>query len=76
MSDAVLGHMVFGWGAPPIREQAPMLAADDAEHFQKDADAIIRLHMRGVLTDGQRNSAITRLHKRIARDARATSPTP
>lgn len=68
-----LGHMTFGWGAAPIAEQAPMLSANDAAHFQQDADAIIRLHVRSVLSDGERSRAITRLHKSIATRAQETT---
>ncbi len=66
MTAGSIRHMSFGWGAPPIREQAPMLSPDDATAFQADADTIIRLHIRGVLTDAERSRAITRLHKAIA----------
>ena len=61
-----LGHMSFGWDAPSIAEQAPVLGKEEAEHFQRDADALIRLHVRGVINDGERDRAITRLHKAIA----------
>lgn len=73
MPNEALGHMSFGWGAPPIREQAPMLSPADATAFQTDADTLIRLHVRGVLSDGERNRAITRLHKAIAGAARIRS---
>lgn len=75
MSETKLGHMSFGWGAPKIHEQAPMLADETAAHFQQDADAIFRLHVRSVLSDGERNRAIARLHKAIFAAALA-KPTP
>lgn len=62
-----LDHMAFGWGAPPICEQAPSLSPKDATAFQTDADTLIRLHIRGVLNDAERDRAIKRLHKSIAR---------
>ena len=66
-----LTDMSFGWGAPKIQEQAPMLAQEDAAAFQADADAIIRLHVRQVLSDTERDRAIRRLHAAIFRKAKA-----
>jgi hypothetical protein len=67
-------HLVFGWGAPPFAEQLPSLGAVEAEHFDKDNAAIIRLHMRGFLTDAERNRAIRRVTKEIRAKLAKLSP--
>lgn len=60
-------YLEFGWNAAPFAQQLPQLTALDAEHFDKDNAAIIRLHMRGFITDGERDRAISR----VTRDVRA-----
>lgn len=62
-----LGHLVFGWAAPSFAEQVPSLSAENAEHFDKDNAAIVRLHLRGLLSDGERDKAIKRTHRAIVR---------
>ena len=39
----------------------------DIDHFQKDADAITRLKIRGLLTDSQSDSARKKLMKELAK---------
>jgi hypothetical protein len=58
-------HAVFGWGAPPFKEQFPQMDDKTAHNFDLDNAAIIRLHIHGVLTDSQRDSAIRKVTKRI-----------
>lgn len=58
-------QIIFGWGAEPMQQQFPQLSAADAAHFDKDNVAIIRLHVRGLLTDKERDAAIKRATKRI-----------
>jgi hypothetical protein len=51
-------RVIFGWAAPPIKEQFPEIDAETAAHFDKDNEAMVRLHIRGFLTDSQRNAAM------------------
>lgn len=60
----------FGWGAPPMKEQHPVIPADDAAQFDKDNEAIIRLSVRGIITPSQRDYAIKRVTKRIGETIR------
>ena len=50
--------IAFGWGAAPIPEQLPMLPKDDADHFEADHKALVRLHVRGVISDKERDRAV------------------
>lgn len=61
----------FGWDAPPMKEQHPVLNAYVAEHFDKDNVAVIRLHVRGLITDSQRDAAFRKLTKKIGSAIRA-----
>lgn len=65
MKDQPNNSVEFGWGAPPIGEQFPIIPADIAEHFDKDSKAIIRLSIRGIIPDSQKNAAFKRLTKSI-----------
>lgn len=47
----------MGWGAPPIKEQHPILDDDVAEHFDRDNQALSRLTVRGLLTSSQAEAA-------------------
>ena len=53
--------------APPMHEQlgVPEQAAD---HVQKDADAIVRLSVRGILSESERDRACKRMLKRMERE--------
>jgi len=55
----------FGWGAPPMGTQHPVIPAEAAEHFDKDNMAVVRLHLRGLITDSQRDAAFKKLTKKI-----------
>jgi len=57
--DIVLGAM-----CPKLSEQIPYLS----EHYDRDADAITRLVIRGLLTDGEATKAHKRLLKHIQRE--------
>ena len=59
-------HIQFGALAPSLRDQ---LGAALPSHFQDDADAITRLHVRGVLSDSEAQRARKRLISAIHRDA-------
>ena len=57
----------FGWARKPMREQ---LAKHDfppplVDALDRDADAIIRLHVRGLIGDRDRDRAIERAKKRF-----------
>lgn len=57
----------FGWGAPPMKEQFPEMSDHDAEHFDKDNQALTRLRIRGYLTDSARDAALKKIGKAIAK---------
>ena len=59
----------FGAMAAPLSEQLQGCDIDtnDLNHFQKDADAIVRLAVRGLITDSTKTSAHRKLIKNIAR---------
>jgi hypothetical protein len=59
-------HAAFGWGAPPFQEQFPTLSAEDAHHFDADNEALMRLRVRGYLTDRERDNAIEKITKRLS----------
>ena len=61
----------FGWGAPPMSEQHPVLGAETAENFDKDNMAITRLSLRDLITDAQKRDAFQRLTKKIEKAIRA-----
>jgi hypothetical protein len=64
--------LVFGALAEPILDQlreqgvrASILSSVDALNFQKDADAITRLAVRGILPEAEKRAAHRRLLRRI-----------
>lgn len=63
----------FGWGAPSFAEQLPQLSAKDAEAADADNKAIIRLSVRGILTETERDRAIKRATRRIEAALRKAS---
>ena len=49
--------LAFGWSAPSIKEQIEAFGPTDVdakeiEQWQKDADAILRCALRGIITPG------------------------
>lgn len=60
----------FGWGAPPMREQHPVLSDEVAAHFDKDNEALIRLSLRGYLTNSAKHAAMKKITKRIGAEIR------
>ncbi len=66
-------QIIFGWGAPTFKEQCPELPNDVADHFQKDSEALMRLRIRGYVTDSQRNAITTKLVKEIAKAVAKTT---
>lgn len=74
-------EVIFGWGAPPVKQQHPVLPDDVAAHFDKDNEALIRLSLRGYLTDGQKRAAMAKITRRIGKEiqhalSEAGSPKP
>jgi hypothetical protein len=66
----------FGAMAPKLAEQIPddvCVDAGDLLHWQKDADAITRLAIRGVITDSQARAGRQKLVQRIAKAARGVA---
>lgn len=63
-------EVVFGWGAPPVKEQHPILSSHVAHHFDEDNKALMRLSIRGYLTDSQKNAAIKKMTARIGSEIR------
>ena len=57
--------IMFGAEADSIKKQVPELPSKDALHFQRDADAITRLTVRGIIAYGDANRARKRLVKMI-----------
>ena len=61
--------MIFGAFADPIADQllkqGVNASSNDCEHWQKDADAITRLSVRGLITRTERYKADRRLMSRI-----------
>jgi hypothetical protein len=61
--------VVFGAKSPPLSEQLAGFDLDPEKikHWQKDADAIARLSVRGILSESETEKARKRLVNRIAR---------
>lgn len=60
--------IAFGALCKPIKSQLPdgyAIPAATCKHLQKDADAITRLSVRGLLTDSERLRARKRLMNQI-----------
>lgn len=59
----------FGALAPPIYEQ---LDTDEElmAHYQMDADAVVRLAVRGMLSEAETHRARKRILKRVIREYR------
>lgn len=70
----------FGWGAAPMIEQHPILDEDSAMHFDRDNAAIIRLSVRGLITEAEKSNAFKKLTKsielKIKAALRASATTP
>lgn len=56
----------MGWGAPPMKEQHPVLPDEVCEQFDKDNDAICRLSLRGMLTQSQADAARKKYVAKVA----------
>jgi prephenate dehydratase len=60
-------HVRFGALAPPLAAQLHGLNidADRLDNLQKDADAVTRLYVQGLLTEQQAERALRKLSRRI-----------
>jgi hypothetical protein len=69
MSDISRRTVDFGWGRKPIPEQLANsgILLERLAQADIDADAICRLHIRGLLTDRERDNAIRRAVRRMQR---------
>ncbi len=56
----------MGWGAAPIKQQHPVLPNEIAEQFDKDNEAITRLHLRGLITASAAESARRKYASKVA----------
>lgn len=60
--------ITLGAMEPPLTEQLKGLASnEDLSHLQRDAQAITRCHIRGLISDRESDKARRRLIKRIER---------
>ncbi len=62
--------IAFGALAPKLSKQFPGLKPPHAGRFDRDSEAITRLHVRGLLPDGEASKARTRLLKAIGKHLR------
>jgi hypothetical protein len=56
----------MGWGAPPMKEQHPILPDVVCQQLDKDNDAICRLSLRGMLTQSQADAARKKYVAKVA----------
>lgn len=65
-------HIELGALAPKLSEQLKdsIIPKDDLKHFDLDATAISRLHVRGMLNDSQTRQARTKLLKKLEATAK------
>jgi hypothetical protein len=68
----------MGWGAPPMKEQHPVLSDHICEQFDADNEAICRLSLRGILTQSQASAGREKYVKQVEKAIRAalTEPMP
>ena len=60
--------LTFGAMVPPLREQLAGVKAGKVAHWQRDADAITRLAVRGLLPDAQVRKCRQKLMNQIAKE--------
>jgi hypothetical protein len=69
-------YLDLGWGREPMTVQLDgIVGRQDADHFEKDADALMRLRIRGYITDSQLSSISGKIIKRVERTAKRATPT-
>jgi hypothetical protein len=67
VKDSIMGEIDLGWGRKPLAEQLAGMKFEPGaiEHAEKDADAVLRLHLRSLITTSMREHAMTRLIRRL-----------
>jgi hypothetical protein len=67
MGDGMIIELRLGAFCAPLSEQLPpgLVADEPLTHLQRDADAITRLKVRGLLTDAEVAAAQRRLIEKI-----------
>lgn len=62
-----MSGITFGAMVDPLRKQleGSGIDAGTMNHLQRDVDAIVRLHIRGLLTDSEMKKACTRFVKKV-----------
>ncbi len=68
--------ITFGAMAEPIDAQVPELSRENADRLQRDAEAITRLHVRGLLTDTETRNSRRRFMKELMEILRREKPAP
>lgn len=71
MSEAVAIRLSFGALSPPLRQQfkdSGVRPPVGLKHLQRDADAITRLAVRGLLSEGEAGRCRVRLAQSIRKD--------
>lgn len=58
-------YVEMGWGAPPMKEQHPILDTDTAAHFDEDNKSISRMLIRGLITRSQADAARKKYVKKV-----------
>lgn len=60
----------LGWAARPFKEQFPQLPDETAAHLDADNKALIRLRLRGYLTDSARDNITKKIGKAVEKAVR------
>lgn len=64
----------FGWGAKPFIDQFPSMDKSAAANFDKDNEAMIRLRLRGYLTDSQRDQVMKKIANSVGKSISSSTP--
>lgn len=55
----------LGWSARPFKEQFPQLSDNEAMLFDEDNKALLRLRVRGYLTEKARDAVVKKIGKAL-----------
>ena len=58
-------NVEMGWAAAPMQEQHPALPDDIAAHFDRDNADLVRLKIRGIISDAEMRNAERRFAKKV-----------
>jgi len=64
-------HVEMGWGAPPMKEQHPVLSDCDCIHFDRDNQDLSRLVVRGLITRSAAAAARKKYVRHVEKAIRA-----